>query len=247
MRMLRIPDMGAIRNPEAYLYTVASNLAKEHAHQERRDRAALDVDDPVVQEQLAELPSFGGELDSEQRIRRLREVLEQLSPKCRAAVELPYWHGLQLRGDRAAARGLDEHGQEVPEPGAGALPPPHGAAGVRRMSANDERVRELVVAAGGGLVRRQPRRTLGPGARGLRGLAQGLARTRRGIPRALRASPRSARGRRPPRELDRAIVARARRPRKHSPARPRVAAIPAAFLPPLVAARPRSPSQHSPS
>ena len=27
VRMLRIPDMGAIRNPEAYLYTVASNLA----------------------------------------------------------------------------------------------------------------------------------------------------------------------------------------------------------------------------
>src|SRR5579863_8750287 len=94
LRMLRITDMESIRNPEAYLYTVASNLAKEHAQQERRDRAAVDVDDPMVQEQLAELPSFGGEHDSEQRIRRLREVLEQLSPKCRAAVELAYWHGL---------------------------------------------------------------------------------------------------------------------------------------------------------
>jgi len=47
VRMLRIPDMGAIRNPEAYLYTVASNLAKEHAQQERRDRAAVDVDASV--------------------------------------------------------------------------------------------------------------------------------------------------------------------------------------------------------
>lgn len=108
VRMLRIPDMGAIRNPEAYLYTVASNLAKEHAQQERRDRAAVDVDDPVVQEQLAELPSFGGELDSEQRIRRLREVLEQLSPKCRAAVELAYWHGLSYE-EIALRLGVSAH------------------------------------------------------------------------------------------------------------------------------------------
>src|SRR5579864_1675387 len=86
VRMLRIPDMGAIRNPEAYLFTVASNLAREHAHHERRDREALDVDDPALQEQLAELPALAGQLDTEQRIKRLREVLQQLPPKCHAAV-----------------------------------------------------------------------------------------------------------------------------------------------------------------
>jgi DNA-directed RNA polymerase specialized sigma24 family protein len=37
---------GAIRNPEAYLYTVASNLAKEHARHEHTDGGVLDVDDP---------------------------------------------------------------------------------------------------------------------------------------------------------------------------------------------------------
>jgi RNA polymerase sigma-70 factor (ECF subfamily) len=46
-----------------------------------------------VQDQLAELPSFGGQLDQERCIGRLREVLDQLSPKCRAAVVLQYWHG----------------------------------------------------------------------------------------------------------------------------------------------------------
>jgi RNA polymerase sigma factor (sigma-70 family) len=93
VRMLRVPEIGAIRNPEAYLYTVASNLAKEHGRRERRDGASLDVDDPLVQEQLAELPSFAGQLDTEQRIKRLREVLHQLPPKCQAAVALQYWHG----------------------------------------------------------------------------------------------------------------------------------------------------------
>jgi RNA polymerase sigma factor (sigma-70 family) len=94
LRMLRVPDMASVRNPEAYLYAVASNLAKEHAHRDARDRSALDIDDPHVQEQLAELPAFAGELDRERSVQRLREVLAELSPKCRAAVVLQYWHGM---------------------------------------------------------------------------------------------------------------------------------------------------------
>jgi RNA polymerase sigma-70 factor (ECF subfamily) len=94
VRMLRVPDMTTVRNPEAYLYAVASNLAKEHAHRVPHDYKAIDIDDPLVQEQLSELPAFGGQLDREQRIRRLREVLRQLPPKCQAVVALQYWHGL---------------------------------------------------------------------------------------------------------------------------------------------------------
>ncbi len=94
LRMLRAPDMTRVRNPEAYLYAVASNLVKEHAQRQARDRGALDIDDPLVQEQLAELPTFAGHLDREKSVERLREVLDQLSPKCRAAVVLQYWHGL---------------------------------------------------------------------------------------------------------------------------------------------------------
>jgi RNA polymerase sigma-70 factor (ECF subfamily) len=94
LRMLRVSDMTTVRNPEAYLYAVASNLAKEHAHRVPRDSKVLDIDDPLVQEQLAELPPFGGQLDRELRIKRLREVLRQLTPKCQAVVALQYWHGL---------------------------------------------------------------------------------------------------------------------------------------------------------
>ncbi len=93
-RMLRVPDMTTVRNPEAYLFAVASNLAKEHAQRAPHGSAVVNIDDPLVQEQLAELPTFGGELDRERRVRRLREVLDELSPKCRAAVVLQYWHGL---------------------------------------------------------------------------------------------------------------------------------------------------------
>jgi RNA polymerase sigma factor (sigma-70 family) len=93
LRMLRVPNLEAIRNPEAYLYTVASNLAKEHARREGLGQAAHDVDDPLIQAQLAEFPLFGGEMDEEQRVRRLHEVLKQLPAKCQAAVVLQYWHG----------------------------------------------------------------------------------------------------------------------------------------------------------
>jgi RNA polymerase sigma factor (sigma-70 family) len=108
LRMLRIADMETIRNPEAYLYTVASNLAKEHARHTRKDGAALDVDDPLVQEQLAELPALAGDLDTEVRIKRLREVLQQLPPKCHAAVVMQYWHGLSYE-EIAQRLGVSTH------------------------------------------------------------------------------------------------------------------------------------------
>lgn len=92
LRLLRVPDVTSIRNPEAYLYTVAGNLLREQALQQRRDAAAVDVDDPSVSAQLAEWPGFGADMDDSQRARRLLEVLQQLPPKCQAAVQLQYWH-----------------------------------------------------------------------------------------------------------------------------------------------------------
>ncbi len=111
LRVLRVPDMGAVRDPEAYLYAVASNLAKKHARAQRRTAGMLDVDDELVQEQLsqlAQLPSAAGQLDAQQRIKRLREVLDQLPTKCHAAVILQYCHGLSYEqiGERL---GISSH------------------------------------------------------------------------------------------------------------------------------------------
>jgi RNA polymerase sigma-70 factor (ECF subfamily) len=55
------------------------------------------MDDPSVQDQLAELPAFGAQIDADVRIERLREVLRTLSPKCHAAVVLAYWHGMSYQ------------------------------------------------------------------------------------------------------------------------------------------------------
>jgi RNA polymerase sigma-70 factor (ECF subfamily) len=97
LRMLRIRDPESIRNPVHYLYTVASNLVKEHAVLERRQASGIDIDEAPAFEQLETLPEFDGELDSAQRLARLGVVLQQLRPKCRAAMELRFTHGLSFR------------------------------------------------------------------------------------------------------------------------------------------------------
>jgi RNA polymerase sigma factor (sigma-70 family) len=97
VRMLRISDQEAIRNPVPYLYTVANNLVKEHAVLERRQVSSIDIDEAQTQEQLQTLPAFDGELDARQRVARLGVVLKQLRPKCRAAVVLRFTHELSYR------------------------------------------------------------------------------------------------------------------------------------------------------
>src|SRR5690606_30259727 len=86
-----------IRNPEGYLYAVASNLVKERAVLERRQAADRDIADPELAVLLAETPSFDEVVDAEIRIARLREVLMQLTPKCRAAVVMHYRYDMSYQ------------------------------------------------------------------------------------------------------------------------------------------------------
>jgi RNA polymerase sigma-70 factor (ECF subfamily) len=106
VRMLRISDIEAIRNPEAYLYTVASNLAKEHRVLEQRGANTVDIDDAA--ELLADLTPASTEIDTERRIKRLREVLRQLPAKGQAAVALHYWHGMSYQ-EVALQLGVSTH------------------------------------------------------------------------------------------------------------------------------------------
>ena len=92
LRMLRVPETDAIRNPEAYLYTVAANLLKENAVADRRQMQFLEAEDAAQ-----DTSSVDGSLDTSRRIERLREVLRQLPPKCHAAVLLQYRHDLSYQ------------------------------------------------------------------------------------------------------------------------------------------------------
>jgi RNA polymerase sigma factor (sigma-70 family) len=94
LRMLRVGDPDAIRNPEAYLFTVAGNLLRENAVADRRQAQSVPVEEAEAAPPLTELPRFEAEVDGSRRIERLHVVLEELSPKCQAAVVLQYRHEL---------------------------------------------------------------------------------------------------------------------------------------------------------
>ena len=97
LRMLRIRDQEAIRDPVLYLYTVANNLVKEHAVLERRRSGGVDIEEVEADQQLGILPNLDGEVDVARRGAQLQTILKQLSPKCQAAVLLRFTHDLSYR------------------------------------------------------------------------------------------------------------------------------------------------------
>ena len=94
LRILRLSDTSQIRDPEAYLYTVAGNLAREHLALEQRYVRGVDLETAVGPAPLADLPDLLGRVDTEARAKRLIEVLKELPPKSRGVIALHYWHGL---------------------------------------------------------------------------------------------------------------------------------------------------------
>jgi len=93
LRLLRVVDADALRNPEAYLYAIAANLLKEHAMQQSIGRNCVSLEDAGFPEMLSEVVSYPDLVDKAQRTERLREVLRQLPAKCQAAVIMRHWHG----------------------------------------------------------------------------------------------------------------------------------------------------------
>jgi RNA polymerase sigma-70 factor (ECF subfamily) len=97
LRMLRVRDSDAIRNPEGYLFTVATHVVYEHSLAARRASGSVD---PAGAE-AAEVPDpargFEEHFDLQARVARLSEVLKQLPPKCRACVHLRYQYGLSYQ------------------------------------------------------------------------------------------------------------------------------------------------------
>ena len=94
LRMLRVGDPEAIRNPEAYLFTVAANLLKENAVADRRHAQEVAVEAAEATPAMTSSPGFEAAVDGPRRVARLRVVLNELPLKCSAAVVLLYRDGL---------------------------------------------------------------------------------------------------------------------------------------------------------
>jgi RNA polymerase sigma factor (sigma-70 family) len=86
----------AIKNPEAYLYTIAANLVQEHAvRRKRMSTAGDDLEDML--ERLAIPCEAAAGIDRDAMRQRLAKVFNRLSPKCRVAMILRYRDELGYR------------------------------------------------------------------------------------------------------------------------------------------------------
>ncbi len=85
-----------IRNPEAYLYTIAANLLKKHAVMKRSAPVGSHGLEEVIERLTTPCDAAAG-VDREVRRRRLGELIARLSPKCRAVLVLHYRDELGYR------------------------------------------------------------------------------------------------------------------------------------------------------
>lgn len=98
LRLLRIEpaDAANIRNPEAYLFTVAANLIKERAVMQQHSQISSDGLEEVL-EQLSTPCNAEADMDRELRRQRLGALIKRLSPKCRAVLVMHYRDDLSYR------------------------------------------------------------------------------------------------------------------------------------------------------
>lgn len=109
VRMLRIDDerAEAIENPRAYLFTVASNLVKEHAVLQRRRALGTDIEHV-----LPKLTAPGGtaedETERELRRHRVAQMLDRLPPRCKAVLLMQHRDGMSY-AEIAERLGVSTH------------------------------------------------------------------------------------------------------------------------------------------
>ncbi len=94
LRFLRADRAELIRNPEAYLYTVAVNLLREQSVLERRLGRPVDAAELPTEPALVNFRTPEEEVDLERRMSRITEMIDSLPAKPRAALVLQYRDGL---------------------------------------------------------------------------------------------------------------------------------------------------------
>lgn len=102
LRLLRIKDPGAIRNPQAYLYTVASHVLQQYTLERSAAPESMDPYEVASRLQSEPVRDPAHELEIEEQIEKFARALEQLSPRSYATLILYRCDGLSL--DEIAAR-----------------------------------------------------------------------------------------------------------------------------------------------
>ncbi|MCX4188159.1 RNA polymerase sigma factor [Methylophaga sp. OBS4] len=82
LRVQRISPLQTIKQPRAYLFRIASNLATDQLRSEQSRRHYIS-DEPVPESLVSDMPSPETVLDYQQRLIILQQAIEELPPRCR--------------------------------------------------------------------------------------------------------------------------------------------------------------------
>lgn len=83
LRLLRVEDLGLIRNPRAFVIHLAAHAAHEWRMLARN---RLQHSEGELEQLIADTGDPADELERDERVRDLARVLSTLSPKCQAAL-----------------------------------------------------------------------------------------------------------------------------------------------------------------
>jgi RNA polymerase sigma factor (sigma-70 family) len=97
LRVLRLKDHEAIRNPQAYLYTIASHVLHQYSLRRAAAPQTMDPLDVVNALQSVTASDPAEEADIEQRMEILGRALEDYCPRAHAVLMMYRCEGLTLK------------------------------------------------------------------------------------------------------------------------------------------------------
>lgn len=97
LRLLRLEDHEAIRNPQAYLYTIASHVLHQYMLRRVVSEETFESADLMAELPPVEDADPAVEVETEQRFEALGEALRQRSPRAYATLVMHRRDGIPLR------------------------------------------------------------------------------------------------------------------------------------------------------
>jgi RNA polymerase sigma factor (sigma-70 family) len=97
LRLLRVPDHEAIRNPQAYLFTVASHVLHQHTLRQSMTSPSAARSEPSPEFQSIANSDPVAEAELDEVFVELERSLQRLSPKVYAALILSRCDGMTLK------------------------------------------------------------------------------------------------------------------------------------------------------
>src|SRR5690348_3014539 len=88
LRLLRVERHETIRNPEAYLFTVASHVIHQHTLRRASEPISVDITEALAELQTSDSEDPTSRAESAQRVEAFEATLSQLPPRVAAALVL---------------------------------------------------------------------------------------------------------------------------------------------------------------